>query len=51
MIVDRLALAFHLVFQERSCGVFACAWKGIDPDDSAGGLSLGAYNGKLGLEK
>ena len=51
VIVDQRALAFHLVGQERSCGVFAFAGKGIDPDKSAGGLCSGGHDGKLGLEK
>ena len=41
VIVDQRALAFHLVGQERSCGVFACAGKGVNPDESAGRLGLG----------
>lgn len=51
VIVDQRALAFHLVGQERCCDVFACAGKGIDPDESAGGLGLGGHDGKLGLGK
>ena len=36
--MDQRALAFHLVGQERSCGAFACAGKGVNPDESAGRL-------------